>query len=137
MAITQVAHACIHAKDLEKSAAFYSEGLGMPVKFRFNNNGALFGIYFDAGNNTYIEVFQNDEELPSKSHIVHLCLEVDDIEATVADLRSKDIEVTDPKLGADQSWQAWITDPDGVSIELHDYTDNSSQNTGTDITLDG
>ena len=39
-------------------------------------------------------------------------LGVDDIEATVANLRERGLEVSDPKLGGDQSWQAWITDPD-------------------------
>jgi hypothetical protein len=27
----------------------------------------------------------------------------------------------------DHSWQAWITDPDGNKIELHDYTPESWQ----------
>ena len=44
-----------------------------------------------------------------------------------AHLRGRGVEVSDPKLGSDQSWQAWITDPDGNRIELHDYTAESWQ----------
>ena len=37
------------------------------------------------------------------------------------------VEVSDPKLGSDRSWQAWLADPDGTRIELHGYTPDSSQ----------
>jgi len=57
----------------------------------------------------------------------HICLEVDDIESTVQELRDRGIEVSDPKLGKDQSWQVWITDPDGNRFELHQYTPESWQ----------
>ena len=137
MAIKQVAHVCLHVMDVERSTDFYSRILGLPVKFRFNKkNGTNFGAYFDAGNGTFIEIFKTDEEKLTEAHMVHMCLEVDSIEATIEDIRSKGHEVTDKKLGCDQSWQAWITDPDGVKIELHEYTANSSQKTGNDLTVD-
>ena len=47
--------------------------------------------------------------------------------STVKELRDKGIEVSEPKLGKDRSWQAWITDPDGNRIELHDYNPDSKQ----------
>jgi glyoxylase I family protein len=120
---------------LEKSTDFYSRVLDLPVKFRFHKDGSFFGAYFEAGNRTYVEVFQSSDDLPDRSHIVHFCLEVDDLESAVSDLRAKGFEVSDPKLGADESWQAWIADPDGVNIELHEYTERSSQMTGSDVTL--
>jgi predicted enzyme related to lactoylglutathione lyase len=52
---------------------------------------------------------------------------VDDIKQTVADIRGRGIEVGDIKLGSDQSYQAWITDPDGNRIELHQFTAESLQ----------
>jgi len=64
---------------------------------------------------------------PSGQSYQHLCLEVDDINATVEDLRAKGIEVTDPALGSDRSWQSWLADPDGNRIELHQYTPESRQ----------
>jgi lactoylglutathione lyase len=30
-------------------------------------------------------------------------------------------------LGGDQSYQAWLADPDGNRIELHQFTDKSLQ----------
>ena len=37
------------------------------------------------------------------------------------------VTVTDKKLGSDNSWQAWLSDPDGNRIELHQYTAQSLQ----------
>ena len=34
------------------------------------------------------------------------------------------------KMGADHAYQAWLTDPDGVRIELHEYTPDCCQKTG-------
>lgn len=33
-------------------------------------------------------------------------------------------------MGADHAYQAWLTDPDGVRIELHEYTPDCCQKTG-------
>jgi predicted enzyme related to lactoylglutathione lyase len=52
---------------------------------------------------------------------------VDDVAAAVKALRAKGVEVTDPKMGTDHSWQAWLSDPDGNRIELHGYTPESKQ----------
>jgi catechol 2,3-dioxygenase-like lactoylglutathione lyase family enzyme len=57
----------------------------------------------------------------------HLCLEVDDIATTAADLRAKGIKVTDPQPGTDRSLQAWLADPFGNRIELHCYTPECKQ----------
>jgi hypothetical protein len=45
-------------------------------------------------------------------------------------------ETTEKKLGSDQSWQIWTTDPNGVRIEFHQYTADSSQRTHNNCILD-
>ena len=47
---------------------------------------------------------------------------------TLTALRAQGVESTEMELGGDGAWQAWITDPDGNRIELHQYTDASLQN---------
>ena len=54
----------------------------------------------------------------AKQSFQHICLEVDDVAKTVVELRGRGIEITEAKLGLDQSWQAWLSDPDGNRIEL-------------------
>ena len=127
--ITGIAHVCYVVKDLDASIAFYRDKLGLTPAFDFiNDKGERFGIYLHVGGRTFIELFVGDlaERAPKQSY-QHLCLEVDDFDATVAELRSREVEVTNVNLGSDKSWQAWITDPDGNRMELHGYTPESKQ----------
>ncbi|MEX0330216.1 MAG: VOC family protein [Puniceicoccaceae bacterium] len=123
--IKRLAHACIHSQDLTETEAFYCQALGMERHFAFEKDGDLFGFYLKVGDQTYIEVFKG--EPGAVGNINHLALEVEDMDAAIARLKDHGIDVTEKKLGADQSWQAWLTDPSGVRIELHQYTAESSQ----------
>jgi len=60
---------------------------------------------------------------------------VDDLEAVIAALKSKGLEVSEKKLGGDGAWQAWITDPAGIRIELMQYGQASSQFSGRRVDL--
>ena len=132
--ITRLAHVNIVSADLAASEHFYCDVLGMKKAFQFFRNGALFGFYLDAGEMTFIEIFQQSEEVNLERPLIrHLCLEVEDIDSAVETIRSKGWEITDKKRGRDQSWQAWVTDPDGVRIELMQYTEQSSQYTHADV----
>lgn len=127
--ITGMAHACFTVSDLDQSIHFYQDLLGLKPAFDFRReDGTRFGLYLHLGGRSFIELFQGQlgDRVEGQSYR-HICLEVDDIESTVATLRERGVEVSDPKLGGDQSWQAWITDPDGNRIELHAYTDASWQ----------
>jgi lactoylglutathione lyase len=127
--ITGMAHACFTASDLDASIHFYQDQLGLKPAFDFRReDGTRFGCYLHLGGRTFIELFQGQlgERAEGQSYR-HICLEVDDIESTVAELRARGVETSDPKLGGDMSWQAWITDPDGNRIELHAYTAESWQ----------
>ena len=127
--IKGIAHVCFTCRDLAASEAFYVERLGLRHAFDFvNDEGRRFGVYIHAGGRTFIELFEGrlGERAEGQAYR-HVCLEVDDIEATVAELRSRGVEVTDPNLGSDGSWQAWLADPDGNRIELHCYTPHSKQ----------
>ena len=127
--ITGMAHACFTVSDLEQSIHFYQDLLGLKPAFDFRReDGTRFGLYLHLGGRNFIELFQGElGERADKQSYKHICLEVDDIQSTVATLRERGLEVSAPKLGGDQSWQAWITDPDGNRIELHAYTPESWQ----------
>ena len=49
----------------------------------------------------------------------HYALQVDDIQAAVATLRARGVEVDDPSPLAEVCWQANLTDPAGNAIELN------------------
>jgi len=127
--IAGLSHACFVVSDLERSIAFYRDGLGLPIAFEFRSpEGRLTGVYLHVGGRTFIELFQgNPAPAPKDASYKHICLEVDDIDATIAELAERGIEATDKKLGTDNSWQAWLTDPDGNRLELHAFTPESKQ----------
>jgi|BogFormECP12_OM2_1039638.scaffolds.fasta_scaffold50688_1 catechol 2,3-dioxygenase-like lactoylglutathione lyase family enzyme len=135
--IKRLAHACLFSSDLERTKSFYCGILGLQVKFPFLKKGRLFGFYLEVAEDQFIEVFARDHAQKNEEpHIGHICLEVDSVTGIRELLLSRGVPVTEPKLGADSSWQAWCKDPDGTDIELHEYTAQSSQRTGAECVVD-
>ncbi len=131
--IKQVAHTCIFAADLQKTEDFWTHVMGLPVAFRFIRSGKPYGFYLDAGGRTNIEVFEKaSAQYADTNQINHICFEVTSLDEAVEALRARGAEVTDKKLGVDNTWQAWTADPNGVRIELFEYTAQSAQFVGGD-----
>jgi len=128
--ITGMAHVCFVVRDLETAITFYVEKLGLAHAFNFRNEkGERTGVYLHVGYRQFIELFQgNRGERDDTQSYRHLCLEVDDLRTTLAILRERGVETTEMLFGGDNSWQSWLTDPDGNRIELHQYTNTSLQN---------
>jgi catechol 2,3-dioxygenase-like lactoylglutathione lyase family enzyme len=127
--ITALAHSCFIVRDLDAALDFYVDKLGLEPAFDFiNEEGKRFGVYLKVGGRSFIELFIGTPELTAnRGSYQHLCLEVDDLQASVEALREKGIEASEPFFGSDNSWQSWIADPDGNRIELHCYTETSKQ----------
>jgi lactoylglutathione lyase/glyoxylase I family protein len=137
MKVKQVAHVCIFAKDLEETKAFYADVLGMDVVFNFTRDGKVFGYYLGAGGRSHVEVFHKEAaEFSEMNQINHMCFEVESMTAAVDHLKARDIAVRGPKKACDDTWQAWVTDPNGVKIELFEYTPRSAQFVGGDRVAD-
>jgi len=136
--IRQLAHICLYTDRLEEMRRFYVDRLGLRFAFPLNDgSGKPFGLYFDAGNSTFVEIFDrkgaqamwggSDARIEPGTAFRHLCFEVTGLDAMRSALRARGVEVTEPKVGMDLSRQAWISDPDGNRIELMEYTASSSQ----------
>jgi len=132
--IKRIAHLCIISKDLTATEKFYTTALGLKKAFYFLRNGTVTGFYLAVGDDSFIEVFLTDQTPDGKSSAIqHFCLEVDSIDEIAARVKKAGYEISEKQLGSDKSWQAWIIDPNGVKIELHEYTSESSQMTRADI----
>jgi catechol 2,3-dioxygenase-like lactoylglutathione lyase family enzyme len=126
--IKGLAHVCFVVRDLDASIAFYRNILGLNLAFEFRNGAGLrTGAYLHAGDRTFIELFAGQPAATTGGSFRHICLEVDDVAKEVSRLQSHGVTAEAMKLGADKSWQAWVTDPDGNRIELHGYTPESAQ----------
>ncbi|HLE89802.1 MAG TPA: VOC family protein [Anaerolineales bacterium] len=139
--IRQLAHLNFVTNDLSKIIDFYVNKLGMKVKFTLNNKaGKPFGYYFECGNSSFLEFFDqamaaevwggNVEELTTGTRYKHFCLEVTGLDEFRKELKSKGVDVSEISMGMDNSRQAWIADPDGNQIELMEYGPSSLQLTG-------
>jgi catechol 2,3-dioxygenase-like lactoylglutathione lyase family enzyme len=148
--LKRLAHLCLKTSRLEEMAAFYRDGLGGTVKFRYlRKDGTPIGYYFALGEMTFIEIFDHadahrrsgsakplealeEPRDPWLARFNHFCLEVEDMDGFVARLEARGVKVTGRKTGNDRSRQAWVRDPDGNLIELQEYTAESRQLTGED-----
>jgi catechol 2,3-dioxygenase-like lactoylglutathione lyase family enzyme len=126
--IKQVAHTCIFAHDLAATEAFYRDVFGVAKAFDFKRGEDWIGFYLDLGERSFIEVFRKAESsFDEKNQINHICLETEDLDGLLAHVHSKGIEITEKKLGVDGTWQAWTKDPNGVKLEIFQYTADSMQ----------
>lgn len=144
MIIKQLAHVCFFTNQLDTMVAFYRDTLGFPVAFTMrNDDGFEFGFYFDLGNTTFIEIFDQKgavkqwggDTTPRKPNegvrYGHFCLEVIGLDETCAELSARGVTIERSiQVGMDHSRQAWVKDPDGNAIELMEYTAKSLQLTG-------
>jgi len=137
MTIQSLAHVCIKTRDLGKTSDFYCGALGMDKIFNFTRKGEIIGFYLKAANETFIEVFLADKAEKIDNQILsHFCLQTDSIEALRKSLIERGHSPNQIKMGADNSFQFWMKDPNGMDIEFHQYTDQSTQITGKDVEVD-
>ena len=123
--ITGIAHSAITVKDMEASLKFYTEALGFQKVFEIPEpkTGAPWIVYLNVSKGQFVELFYNGtEDNPWHSELIgfnHLCFQVDDIHASAQQVKDAGYTLdTEPKEGVDFNWQAWVTDPNGVRIEL-------------------
>ena len=105
-------------------------------EFMVQNPEAPWIIYLEIARLQFLEIFPAIEPdavgdpLASDS-AAHLCLEVEDAQATWAELEARGVHAdAAPRRGPDNSIQFWLTDPDGHRIEMMQYTARSFQLTG-------
>jgi lactoylglutathione lyase len=131
MSIVDLGHPAFACHDLDASLAFYAK-MGIEESFRLlRDDGSVMLVYLHVAGDRFIEVFPggpSPEERPEKQSFMHICLSVDDLNATVESLREQGVAIdTEPTMGLDFNMQAWIADPDGNKIELMQYSPESPQ----------
>lgn len=107
-------HVSINVTDAARSIAFYTEVLGGTVRADRPDFG-FGGAWIDLGPQ---QLHLIEAPVPA-NHGQHLAVRVADLGATVDELRSGGVAVSDPSpVGS--SLQAFLVDPDGNQVELHE-----------------
>lgn len=108
-----VHHVSVNVSDAAASLAFYTGVLGGTERSDRPDFG-FGGAWIDLGGQ---QVHLIEAPVPANLG-QHFAVRVADIGATVAELRDRGVTVTDPSPVA-TSLQAFLEDPDGNVIELH------------------
>jgi len=124
-------HIYIAVSDLERSEVFYDRVLLGVLGFRKNK--------FTLGSDPHIQYFNRHFGYvlrPSRTHAAHdsyapglhhFCLRVDsaaEVAAAVTQLRGAGIEASEAKLYPEYApdyWATFLTDPDGIRLEITNY----------------
>lgn len=133
--ITGLAHVCIESRDLEATEAFYRV-LGLRRQFEFRNlQNELVGYYLAFGNRTFIEVIKNTKA-GGDGIVKHFAIEVEDVDKAHNALQKGGYAVTEKEMAGDNNWMITCHDPNGIFIELQQYTDKSMQLVGGTCEVD-
>jgi lactoylglutathione lyase len=120
----ELGHVALRARDFDTLYDFYTNKLGFPEFLRFHNSeGKLRLVYLRITDTQCIELFPDAVgEPPPKNHpgVFHICINVDDLDATLADLASRGVPFNDPAKStrADGNRASGVTDPEGNYLEL-------------------
>jgi catechol 2,3-dioxygenase-like lactoylglutathione lyase family enzyme len=108
-----VHHVAVNVTDAEESIAFYRDVLGGTVRADRPDFG-IGGAWIDMGA-TQVHLIELAGP-PAMGQ--HFALLVDDLDAAVAELRAKGLDVKEPTtVGPDR--QTFVEDPSGNAIEIH------------------
>ena len=108
-----VHHVSINVDDVDAALAFYTGRLGL-VPRTDRPDFDFPGAWLDAGGQQ-VHLIGSD---PPTQHGQHFALQVDDLEAAIAELRQEGVNVSDA-VAVGTSRQAFLKDPAGNRIELH------------------
>lgn len=111
-----IEHTAIATPDPEALGQWYEKNLNFPINYRYGGN-----VFVKAPDGTMLEMIPSvGEALAAEMKtpgIRHLAIAVDDFDASVADLKSKGIEIIDTvAVGANRL--AFFADPDGNLCHL-------------------
>jgi glyoxylase I family protein len=112
-----VDHVAINVPDVPGAITFYTEVLGLTQNFDRPDFGFA-GAWLDAGEQQVHLI-----ELPIAPNVgQHFALLYDDLPAVVKELRAQGYEVSDPAPTSPGRTQAFVNDPWGNAIELHQHS---------------
>lgn len=115
----------VYSNDIARATEFYGNVLGLQETYRFPYQGDPEHVEYRVGATTI--AVSSPEGLkshgmpaPTRGHSFEISLNVDDVDAVVAELRAKGVTILrEPFDSAAKNRTAYIADPDGTWISLY------------------
>jgi catechol 2,3-dioxygenase-like lactoylglutathione lyase family enzyme len=116
-------HVAFKVADAERSARWYADAFGAKKIYHAEAQGDRPELMFlEFANGQCIELFPGGKNLlaspPDPIGYIHFCLVLDDLERALAHLATMNIKPERNFIGRAKQRIAFISDPDGNSIEL-------------------
>ena len=122
MHMRRLLHTRMRVNDLNQTIAFYRDVLGLDVVERHESpRGSTLAFLKAPGSEELIEICSYPASGPVRvpEDLVHLAFEVDDLDATIAELKQRGIPITDgPTTTSSGGRFAFIDAPERYEIEL-------------------
>jgi catechol 2,3-dioxygenase-like lactoylglutathione lyase family enzyme len=124
-----LSHVCFSTKNLKSTFQFYNGILGYELIHEFvNEHKVVYGMIFSVGHGTFIEFFTNDEHSSLGEVFRHFCISVTDINELSKIFSFHSIPFSINRGRTDNTLQGWVTDPNGIRLEFHEYDAKSLLN---------
>jgi predicted enzyme related to lactoylglutathione lyase len=114
--LRKVAFTMYPVKDMPKARAFYEETLGLPPSSSGTQSP---WVEFDLPGGGCLAITTVTPNEPSASAGGTIAFEVDDLPATIADLKARGVEFAAEGIESPVCHMAIVKDPDGNAIILH------------------
>lgn len=132
--VTGLNHIGINVAKYDEALAFYTGTLGIREAYTVRNaDGTPRLTYLQLSRDTFIELIPAAPNQPTG--ITHFGIEVRDIDATVAALRSRGVNAAAPGQTPGKAAFTRITDRDNVQIEVMEFGPESLQRKAMDAWL--
>ena len=120
--VKKLLHTRMRVNDIERTAKFYQEALGLTVSRRHTSpRGAQLVFLATPNSDEEIELCQlpNSPSVQVQPDLMHLAFEVEDLTAFAAQLQSRGYSLSDgPTPSGSGSMIAFIDAPEGYEVEL-------------------
>jgi catechol 2,3-dioxygenase-like lactoylglutathione lyase family enzyme len=131
-AIKGITHLAVTVKNMEESLDFYTRALGFKRIFDFDNpkTGKPWIVYLFVSEGQFVELFYDGEPPNPWNETLagfnHICFLVDDIQAIAAQVKDAGYKLdSEPSRGSDNNQQCWVTDPNGIRVEMMQISPDS------------
>ncbi len=113
--IKHIAFTMYSVRDMAKARKFYEQDLGLKMTADYESKW----VEYHLGTSCFAITNMVPQVKPSASHGGSIAFEVDDLDATMKDVKAKGVKVLAEPFSSPVCRMAVVADPDGNGVTLH------------------